>query len=159
MSKFSSAEKVLVKSIVASLSIKRIPEKDIMDEVYRQTNKTLTQSGLWRIKRSIQKESFKWFKTMREGQYEYIHEYKERINEIMTLQKKHYEIVESSRESTSVKQVSLIELHKLSITLSNLYDVAPTIIGVGFNNTNDASISAASEIKTSSTEAKGSIIV
>ena len=31
---------------------------------------------------------------MREGQYEYIHEFKERVNEIMDLQKKHHEIID-----------------------------------------------------------------
>ena len=30
---------------------------------------------------------------MREGQYEYIHEFKDRINEIMDLQKRHHEIM------------------------------------------------------------------
>ena len=39
------------------------------------------------------------------------------------------------------------ELHRLSITLSNLYDVAPTIIGIG----KDATISITPETKTSTT--------
>ena len=39
MPKFTSAERILVKSIMTSLSIKRIPEQDIIDEVYRQTKK------------------------------------------------------------------------------------------------------------------------
>ena len=41
-----------------------------------------------------QKRIFQWYKTMREGEYEYIHEFKERINEIMSLQKKHHEIID-----------------------------------------------------------------
>jgi hypothetical protein len=65
---------------------------------------------------------------MREGQFEYIHEFKERIDEILWLQKKHHEIVDSPTESTANKQTSLAELHKLNITLSNYFDVAPTII-------------------------------
>ena len=31
---------------------------------------------------------------MREGQHEYIHGFKERIDEILWLQKKHYELIE-----------------------------------------------------------------
>ena len=65
---------------------------------------------------------------MREGQFEYIHEFKERIDEILWLQKKHHEIIDSPKEPTSNKQTSLAELHKLNITLSNYFDVAPTII-------------------------------
>jgi hypothetical protein len=34
---------------------------------------------------------------MREGQYEYIHEFKERISEIIDLQKRHHAILENHR--------------------------------------------------------------
>ena len=54
---------------------------------------------------------------MREGQYEYIHEFKERMDEVLWLQKKHHEIIDSPTESTSNKQTSLAELHRLNITL------------------------------------------
>ena len=64
---------------------------------------------------------------MREGEYEYIHEFRERINEILDLQKRHYEIVDSPIVSIPAKQASLFELHKLTVTLSNLFDVAPYI--------------------------------
>ena len=63
---------------------------------------------------------------MREGEYEYMHEFKERINEIMDLQKRHHEIIESNKHNPQIQQTSLAELHRLSITLSNLYDVAPS---------------------------------
>ena len=43
-------------------------------------------------------------------------------------------------------------MHRLSITLSNLYDVAPTIIGVG----TDATISITPETKTSTTDNRDS---
>lgn len=66
---------------------------------------------------------------MREGQYEYIYEFRERISEIMDLQKKHHAIIDSPTEPTPVKQVSMAELHRLSINLSNLYDVASSIVG------------------------------
>jgi hypothetical protein len=85
---------------------------------------------------------------MREGEYEYIHEFKERINEILFLQKKHHQIVMGNEDTPQIQQTSLAELHRLSITLSNLYDVAPTIIGVG----KDATISITPETKTSTTD-------
>jgi hypothetical protein len=65
---------------------------------------------------------------MREGEYEYIHEFKERINEILFLQKKHQQIIMGNEDNPQIQQTSLAELHRLSITLSNLFDVAPTII-------------------------------
>lgn len=129
MSKYTAAERTLIRSIVANLSLKRIPDKEITGEIFRQTDKTLSKSGLYRVRQGIKRESYRWYKTMREGEYEYIHEFKERINEILSLQKFHHQIIDCPTEPTPVKQTSLAELHRLNITLSNYFDVAPSIIG------------------------------
>ena len=144
MSKFTHAERSLVKSLVGNLSIKRIPEPEIIKEVFNQTNKTITKRYLYYVKKDIKKDSYHWYKTMREGQYEYIHEFKERISEIVDLQKRHHAILDSPTEPTTVKQTSMAELHRLNITLSNYIDVAPDIIG--------HTISTPSEAKTETTE-------
>ena len=126
--KFTRNERSLIKSIVANLTIKRIPEPEIIKAVFDQTNQTISDRYLYSIKRQIKRESYKWYKTMREGEYEYIHAFKERINEIYDLQRRHHEIIDSPTELTTVKQTSLAELHRLNITLSNYFDVAPDII-------------------------------
>jgi alpha-galactosidase/6-phospho-beta-glucosidase family protein len=145
VSKFTNAERQLVRSIVANLTIKRITDPEIIKEVFNQTNKTLSRTGLYYVRQSIKQESYKWYKTLREGEYEYIHKFKERVNEIMDLQKRHYDIVDSPTVPIPIKQNSLAELHRLNITLSNYFDVAPDII-------NGSSISKTSETKTISTE-------
>jgi hypothetical protein len=147
VSKFLNGERELVKSIVANLTIKRISDSDIIKVIFDQTNKMITDRYLRTIRQQIKRESYHWHKTMREGEYEYIHEFKERINEILFLQKKHHEIIDSNGHNAQIQQTSLAELHRLSITLSNLYDVAPTIIGVG----KDATISITPETKSSTT--------
>jgi hypothetical protein len=147
LSKFLNGERELVKSIVANLTIKRIADSDIIKVIFDQTNKTITDRYLRTIRQQIKRESYHWYKTMREGEYEYIHEFKERINEILFLQKKHHQIIMRNEDNPQVQQTSLAELHRLSITLSNLYDVAPTIIGVGAN----ATISITPETKTGPT--------
>jgi hypothetical protein len=146
--KFTAAEGTLIKSIVACLTIKRIPETEIIHEIFRQTNKTISSVALFKIRNRIKKESYHWYKTMREGQYEYIHEFKERINEIMDLQRRHHAIIDSHTEPTTVKQTSLAELHRLNITLSNYFDVAPSIVN------NAAAISITSEGKTTTRETR-----
>ena len=128
MPKFNARERVLIKDIVARLSIKRLPDSEIIAEVRRQTNQTITKQTICNVRQRIKKESYGWYRNMKEGEYEYIHEFKERINEILDLQKKHHQILDSPNEPTTVKQTSLAELHKLNITLSNYFDVAPDII-------------------------------
>lgn len=157
MPKFPRRERNLIKNIVANLTIKRISDQEIIKVIFNQTSKTISDKSLRYIRQSIKRESFKWYKTMREGEYEYIHEFKERINEILDLQRKVHEILddEENKHNPQIRLNAISELHKLSITLSNLYDVAPTIIGVGPN----ATISTASQTKTSSTETTESDII
>ena len=77
------------------LTIKRIPNSEIIKEVYNQTKKTISDQTLCNIRDRIKRDSYQWYRTMREGEYEYIHEFRERINEILDLQKRHYEIADS----------------------------------------------------------------
>ena len=149
MGKFNAEERAVIKSIVAMLTIKRIPNSEIIKEVYNQTKKTISDQTLCNIRDRIKRDSYQWYKIMREGEYEYIHEFRERINEILDLQKRHYEIADSPTIPIQVKQASLFELHKLTVTLSNLFDVAPYI-----TSNSNATLSASSEIKTTGSEAE-----
>ena len=116
-----------IESIVANLLIKRIPESEIIQEITRQTGKTISRVMLFYIKQRIKRESYHWYKTMREGEYEYLHEFKERINEIMDLQKKLHSIIDNNENYPGIQINAIAELHKLNITLSNYFDVAPSI--------------------------------
>jgi hypothetical protein len=128
VSKFTIEERSLVKSLVATLTLKRMSDNEIIEEIEKLTNDRISRTSLYKIKLQIKRDSYQWFKMMREGQYEYIHEFKERIDEILSLQKMHHEIIDSDIEPTPVKQTSLAELHRLNITLSNYFDVAPSIV-------------------------------
>ena len=129
MAKFTYEERNTIKSLVAAFTIKRIPDNEIIKEVRRATNKTITRKTIYNVRNRIKKESYDWYKTLREGEFEYIHEFKERINEIIWLQRKHHEIIKKNSKNPQLQQTSLAELHKLNLTLSNYFDVAPDIIG------------------------------
>jgi hypothetical protein len=153
VAKFTNAERSFAKSILATLSIKKIPDAEIIKEIERQTKKSIGRRSLYDLRQSIKKDSYEWYKTMRQGEYEYIHEFKERINEILFLQKKHHQIIDNNEHNPQIQQTSLAELHRLSITLSNLFDVAPTII----NGT--IAVPTPSETKTSTVSTTTDIIV
>ena len=103
MSKFTTAEKAKIESIVANLYIKQIPDSLIIDEIRRQTSKTVSRVTLFRVRQRLKKESYKWYSQLRKDNYEFIHEFRERIREINDLQEKHYLIVNSEKEPTYVK--------------------------------------------------------
>ena len=135
MPKFTSQERQAIESIIAALSIKRIPESAILQEVERQLGrKTITKQTLYNAKRRIKKESSKWYSQLRESEFEYIFEFKERVNQIHDLQRRHYQIIDSTYNA-SIQQVSLAALHKLNVTLSNYYDILPTLTATGHKQT------------------------
>ena len=96
------------------------------------------------------------YQIKREAQYEYIHEFKERINEILWLVQKHHDLINNNKDNPQIQQTSLAELHRLNITLSNYFDVAPSIV-------NGITLSTPSESKsvtkaTTTTESEGTSI-
>jgi len=142
MSKFNRYEKQQIKNIVATLTIKRLPDQLIIQHIKNTTGKTVSRVHLFHVRQRLKKESYDWYETLREGEYEYLYEFKERINEIMDLQRRHYRIIEDNSNNPAIQQTSLAELHRLNITLSNYFDVAPTIVSNPVKqNQNDSSIS------------------
>src|SRR5574342_85221 len=101
MSKYTTAEKLQIQSLVTNLTIKRIPDAEIIIEVFNQTGKTLSRSGLYDIRQRIKRDSFKWYQRLKQGEFEYLYEFKERINEIADLQKRHYNIIEGNQNNPS----------------------------------------------------------
>jgi hypothetical protein len=128
MPKFSIDERKQLKNIVANLSITRLADSEIAKEIERQTGKSITTKQIYNVREQIKKDSFEWYRNLQQGKYEYIHEFKERINEILWLQQKHHEIVKNNENKPTVQQTSLNELHNLNITLSNYFDILPDVL-------------------------------
>jgi len=66
-SKFLQKDRESIKSIVAALTIKRIADIDIIKVIYDQTGTTITDRYLRTIRQQIKRESYHWYRTMREG--------------------------------------------------------------------------------------------
>jgi len=126
--KFNKSEREYVKDIVNLYSLKRFSTEEIIQGIYEVTKRKVTPVYISQIRKRIKEEAAKWYQSIRDSEFEYIYQFKERIDEILWLQRKHYEIVVESM-NYSTKQTSLAELHRLNVTLSNYYDVAPAIMG------------------------------
>jgi len=148
MGKFVASERSIVKSIVATLTIARIPDAEIIKEIKKSTGKTISKRSIVAIRRGIKKDSYKWYLTLRKSEYEFIHEVKARINEIIDLQRRLYKIIDENPNNPAVKLNAIAELHKLAITLSNMYDVVPHILAnISSNSKHDSTISVITKDK------------
>ena len=129
-------------------------DNEIIEQIERQTGQTITRFGLYKIRQQTKKDSWEWYKTMREDSYSYLHEFKERINEIESLQKKANQIIDKNEHNPQIQLSAISELHKLNITLSNYIEVLPTVI-----NNNGPSISTTPEDKTTESEEQSESII
>ena len=96
--------------------------------VARDNSKTITSREIYNVRQRIKKDSYQQFKTRAEGQYEYIREFKERIEEILWLLIKNHKIIEKNQHSPQIQQSSLAEFQNLNIKLSNYFNIAPGIV-------------------------------
>ena len=155
MAKFTNGERHLVKELIAIHSLKHLSDKEIIEIIFQHTNKMITDRALYDLRQSIKRDSFQWFNTLRQDRYAYIHEYKERINEITDLQKKVHEIIDKNEHNPQIQLTAIGELHKLNITLSNYVEIIPNIIG---NNSNGSTVPTNPQDKTISTETEEQFI-
>ena len=75
---------------MANLYVKNFPDSLIIDEIARQTGKTISKVSLHNIRKPIKKESYNWYQQLRKDNYEFIHQFRERIRERNDLQEKHF---------------------------------------------------------------------
>lgn len=137
-SKYTLGERTVIKNIVASLAIRKTSNNEIIKEIYQKTNKTVTRKEIYNVRQRIKKDSYQWFKTLREGQYEYIKEFKERIEELLWMQLKHHNIIDKNQNNPQLQQISLAELERMNKTLSNYFEVVPGIVnGITIPATSD----------------------
>ena len=80
---------------------------DIIKVIFEQTRKMITDRYLSNIRKQIKRESHYWYKSMRNGEFEYVHEFQERVSEILFLQRKHHQIIDNN-EDNQIQQTSLI---------------------------------------------------
>ena len=59
MPKFNAQERSLIQTIVATLSLKRLPDAEIIKEIFAKTNKTVTKQSICNIRNRIKKDSSK----------------------------------------------------------------------------------------------------
>ena len=69
MGKFTIGKQSLVKSLIAILTLKRISDNEIIEFIFHQTNKTISRMSLHNIRQQIKKDSYDWYKHMRQNQY------------------------------------------------------------------------------------------
>jgi hypothetical protein len=119
------SEKLFVKGIVQNLSLLRWTDEEIVNYLQAEKAINIGRSTVTVIRNEIEKEAETWYLDLQRSRYKYIAIYKERLDSLLSYQKKLHEIIaDTNKEEVKIKAIS--ELHSIEMSILNLLNGLPT---------------------------------
>ena len=115
--KLTKSDKEYIKGLVHNLALQRLTDQEITEHL-QSKGMNIARSTVCTIRNKIEKESEKWYVELRESRCKYLATYKERLDSLMSYQRKLNNIVEICTSNniyhdTVIKAIS--ELHKIEL--------------------------------------------
>jgi hypothetical protein len=124
MSKFTKLERQYVKGIVQNLSLQRFSDSEIVDWLRTEKKIELDRSTVSKIRNQAEKEAESWYDELRESGARYIALYKERLDSLLSYQKKLHELMNKNPNPELVIR-AISELHRIELSLHTLMKELP----------------------------------
>ena len=137
-----------VKRLVLDCIIMHCSIDDTIDYVQKILNLKLAYDTMAHIRSSLKRDAKKEFERLRQDRFEYQYQFMQRIVEIENLQRKQWQIYNENSQKPLIQLNCLKELHALTITLANLYDLVPAISRLGGTGEGDIFTGKARNIMT-----------
>ena len=133
--KVPKSQKQYVRGIIHNLSLQRWTDQEITNYLNNEKGTTLSRSAVTQIRDRMEKHAEKWYFELRESRYRYVAMFKERIDSLLSYQKKLHEIITSTstdaegehepRPEVKIKAIS--ELHAIEVTLFTMWKSLPNL--------------------------------
>jgi hypothetical protein len=130
LSKFTNEERRYLKQLVQEGIVRRFTNKEVLVHIKKEIGKNITIKQITRIKKDIKNEASSWISSLAKTDHAYINEYKLRIHELESNQKELWRLYYESNTNTTQKIMIQEKLAKITIYLTQLYDVLPVINAV-----------------------------
>ena len=124
MPKFTKAERQYIKGIVHNYSLQRWSDRDIVDYLHNEKKIDLTKSMISKIRNQVVEEAVDWYLELRESGSKYVAVYKERLDSLLSYQKKLHDIISVS-EKPEVQVRAISELHSIEMSVFSLFKELP----------------------------------
>ncbi len=92
---FTKSEREYVKGIVHNLSFQRLTDQEITQWLHEEKQIDLDRSTVSKIRNKIEQQAEKWYTELKQSRYKYIATYKERIDSLLSYQKKLNQIIDA----------------------------------------------------------------
>ena len=122
--RWTKAERQYIQGIVHNYSLQRWTDQDIVDYLRHEKKINICRSTVTKIKNSVVEEAEKWYIELRDSGAKYIAVYKERLDSLLSYQKKLHELC-NSESSPELVLRAISELHKIEMSLHTLMKELP----------------------------------
>lgn len=102
------------------------PEENLI-YIRSKINLKLSDRYVRHMRNKLKQERLEEYKKLKMQRYDFVLQYLERIEEIRNLQKKQWDMFNDNEGNVITQQMCLKELHSLTNSLANLYDILPAI--------------------------------
>lgn len=124
--KVAKSERQYVRGIIHNLSLQRWTSQEISDYLRDEKKIDVARSTVNSIRRQIEKQAEKWYIELRQSRYKFIAIYKERIDSLLSYQKRLHEIIASTNKQ-EVQIRSISELHSIEMDIFSLWKQLPDL--------------------------------
>jgi hypothetical protein len=106
--------------------LQRLTDKEIVDYLHNEKQITIGRSTVTRTRNETEKEAGKWYTELRKSIYKYLAAYKQRLDSLLSYQKKLHEIISNTKKE-EVKIRAISELHSIEMDIYNLWKQLPNL--------------------------------
>lgn len=100
--RWTKAEKQYIQGIVHNYSLQRWTDQDIVNYLWNEKKIMIARSTVTTFKNQAQQQAEKWYIELRDSGAKYIAVYKERLDSLLSYQKKLHEIIAKFESSPEV---------------------------------------------------------
>jgi hypothetical protein len=121
---FTKAEREYVRGMVHNLSFQRLTDREIVDWLHEEKSIDLNRSTVSKLRNGAVKDAEGWYIGLRESGARYIAIYKERLDSLLSYQKKLHELI-NKNPSPELTVRAISELHRIELSLHTLMKELP----------------------------------
>jgi hypothetical protein len=122
----TNAEKQCLRGIIHNLSLQRWTDQEITDYLHKEKNIDIARITVNGIRNRIEKEAEKWYIELRQSRYKFIATYKERLDSLLSYQKKLNDILTTTKkEETKIRAITALQ--SIELDIFNIFKQLPDL--------------------------------
>jgi len=133
--KFTKSEKQYLRGTIHNLSLSRWTAQEITDYLQDDKKIEISRSTVTKTINQIERSAENWYIELRDSRYKFIAMYKERLDSLLSYQKKLNDILASSKkEETKIRAISVLQ--SIELDIFNIFKQIPEVRFEDNNKTN-----------------------